>query len=35
MVGVASGLEGSPLISDDGGKVIWRVSYEPESSNIN
>jgi glucose/arabinose dehydrogenase len=30
MVGVAVGLDGSLLISDDGGKVIWRVSYKPE-----
>ncbi|MFZ0760884.1 MAG: sorbosone dehydrogenase family protein [Candidatus Sulfotelmatobacter sp.] len=28
MVGVAIGADGSLLISDDGGKVIWRVSHE-------
>ena len=31
MVGVAVERDGSLLISDDGGKVIWRVSYKPES----
>ena len=30
MVGVAVAPDGSLLISDDGGKVIWRVSYKPE-----
>lgn len=30
MVGVAVELDGSLLISDDGGKLIWRVSYRPE-----
>ena len=30
-VGVAMELDGSLLISDDGGKLIWRVSYEPSS----
>lgn len=29
MVGVAIAADGSLLISDDGGKIIWRVSYEP------
>jgi glucose/arabinose dehydrogenase len=29
MVGVAVALDGALLISDDAGKVIWRVSYEP------
>jgi len=28
-VGVAVETDGSLLISDDGGKLIWRVSYEP------
>lgn len=28
-VGVAIELDGSLLISDDGGKLIWRVSFEP------
>jgi glucose/arabinose dehydrogenase len=28
MVGVAVAPDGSLLISDDGGKVIWRVSYQ-------
>jgi glucose/arabinose dehydrogenase len=31
MVGVAVERDGSLLISDDGGKLIWRVSYKPES----
>lgn len=31
MVGVAVERDGSLLISDDGGKVIWRVSYESET----
>jgi glucose/arabinose dehydrogenase len=30
-VGIAVELDGSLLISDDGGKLIWRVSFEPES----
>jgi glucose/arabinose dehydrogenase len=30
MVGVAVQADGSLLISDDGGKVIWRVSYQPD-----
>src|SRR5271167_1186709 len=29
IVGVAVGRDGSVFISDDGGKLIWRVSYEP------
>jgi glucose/arabinose dehydrogenase len=29
MVGVAVAADGSPLISDDGQKLLWRVSYEP------
>jgi glucose/arabinose dehydrogenase len=29
MVGVAVADDGSLLISDDGQKLIWRVSYEP------
>jgi glucose/arabinose dehydrogenase len=35
MVGVAVARDGSLLISDDAGKVIWRVSYkqEPKSAN--
>jgi len=32
MVGVAVAEDGSLLISDDGQKLIWRVSYEPSSS---
>jgi glucose/arabinose dehydrogenase len=35
MVGVAVELDGSVLISDDGGKLIWRVSYEPGPKPIN
>jgi glucose/arabinose dehydrogenase len=31
MVGVAVGLDGSVLISDDAGRLIWRVSHKPES----
>ncbi len=31
MVGVAVAADGSLLISDDGQKLIWRVSYESES----
>jgi glucose/arabinose dehydrogenase len=31
LVGVAVALDGSLLISDDGAKLIWRVSYVPES----
>lgn len=30
IVGVAVATDGSLLISDDGGKLIWRVSYKPE-----
>ena len=30
LVGVAVAADGSVLISDDGGKLIWRVSYQPE-----
>jgi glucose/arabinose dehydrogenase len=30
LVGVAVVPDGSVLISDDGGKLIWRVSYQPE-----
>jgi glucose/arabinose dehydrogenase len=30
IVGVAEGQDGSLLISDDGGNLIWRVSYKPE-----
>lgn len=29
-VGIAVASDGSLLISDDGGKLIWRVSYEPK-----
>jgi glucose/arabinose dehydrogenase len=35
MVGVAVGRDGSLLISDDGGKLIWRVAYKPELRRIN
>jgi glucose/arabinose dehydrogenase len=28
-VGVATTVDGSLLVSDDGGKLIWRVSYRP------
>lgn len=31
MVGVAVAADGALLVSDDAGRVIWRVSYEPES----
>ena len=31
IVGVAVERDGSLLISDDGGKLIWQVSYKPES----
>jgi glucose/arabinose dehydrogenase len=31
MVGVAVQLDGSLLISDDGGKLVWRVSYESDT----
>jgi glucose/arabinose dehydrogenase len=30
LVGVAVAPDGSVLISDDGGNLIWRVSYQPE-----
>jgi glucose/arabinose dehydrogenase len=30
LVGVAVAADGSVLISDDGGNLIWRVSYQPE-----
>jgi len=30
-VGLAVKLDGSLLISDDGGKLIWRVWYEPDA----
>jgi len=30
MVGVAVAADGSPLISDDAQKLIWRVSFAPE-----
>jgi glucose/arabinose dehydrogenase len=30
LVGVAAARDGSVLISDDGGNLIWRVSYQPE-----
>jgi glucose/arabinose dehydrogenase len=29
MVGVAIAADGSLLISDDGQKLIWRVTYDP------
>jgi len=35
MVGVAVEWDGSLLISDDGGKLIWRVSYNPEARPLN
>jgi len=35
IVGVAVQTDGSLLISDDGGKLIWRVSYEPETGSKN
>jgi len=34
-VGVAVEVDGSLLISDDGGKLIWRVVYKPELRRIN
>jgi glucose/arabinose dehydrogenase len=34
-VGVAEERDGSVLISDDAGKLIWRVSYKPESGPLN
>jgi glucose/arabinose dehydrogenase len=33
VVGVAVEQDGAILISDDGGRLIWRVSYEPKSVN--
>jgi glucose/arabinose dehydrogenase len=30
LVGVAEAADGSVLISDDGGNLIWRVSYQPQ-----
>jgi glucose/arabinose dehydrogenase len=35
IVGVAVQPDGSVLISDDGGKLIWRVSYKPQPKPIN
>jgi len=35
IVGVAVEQDGSVLISDDGGKLIWQVSYKPELKPIN
>jgi len=32
LVGVAVLADGSLLVSDDGGNLIWRVSYQPESN---
>jgi glucose/arabinose dehydrogenase len=32
MVGVAVAADGALLISDDGGKLIWRVSYDSKES---
>jgi glucose/arabinose dehydrogenase len=34
-VGVAEERDGSVLISDDAGKLIWRVSYKPETKSLN
>ena len=31
MVGVAVAPDGALLVTDDGGKLIWRVAYEPQS----
>jgi glucose/arabinose dehydrogenase len=31
MTGLAVAADGSLLISDDGGNLIWRVSYDPDS----
>jgi glucose/arabinose dehydrogenase len=33
LVGVAVASDGSVLISDDGGNLIWRVSYQPKAVN--
>jgi glucose/arabinose dehydrogenase len=35
IVGVAVERDGSVLISDDGGKLIWQVSYKPEPKPTN
>ena len=35
LVGVAVLADGSLLVSDDGGNLIWRVSYQPESNSTN
>jgi glucose/arabinose dehydrogenase len=35
VVGVAVQADGALLVSDDGGKVIWRISYQPESKAAN
>ena len=35
MVGVAIQADGALLVSDDGGKVIWRISYQLESKAAN
>jgi glucose/arabinose dehydrogenase len=35
IVGVAVERDGSVLISDDGGKLIWQVSYKPELKPMN
>jgi glucose/arabinose dehydrogenase len=35
MVGVAMQPDGSLLVSDDGGKLIWRISYKSENRAIN
>jgi glucose/arabinose dehydrogenase len=35
LVGVAVAQDGSVLISDDGGKLIWRVSYSPQPNLMN
>jgi glucose/arabinose dehydrogenase len=32
MVGIAVAADGSVLISDDAGKLIWRVSYKPDTN---
>ena len=35
LVGVAVARDGSVLISDDGGKLIWRVSYSRQLNSSN
>ena len=35
LVGLAVLADGSLLVSDDGGNLIWRVSYQPESNSKN